>query len=74
MSASITSGTYPRAARSTSGGLPAQGLGARLWRALTRAGAHRAHPELMRMARLKAQTDPVLAQQLRDAARELMQS
>lgn len=72
MSASITSGTYPRAARSTPGGL--QRFGAAVWQALFTAGTHRAHPELLRMATLKAQSDPALARQLRTAARDLMQA
>lgn len=72
MSASITSGTYPRASRSTPSGL--QRFGAAIWQGLFAIGAHRAHPELMRMARLKAHSDPALARQLRDAARELMQA
>ena len=42
MSASITSGTYPSAARSTSSGL--QRFGAAVWQALFTVGAHRAHP------------------------------
>lgn len=70
MSASIPSGTYPRATLSAPLGL--QRFGAAVWQALFTIGAHRAHPELMRMARLKAHSDPALARQLRDAARELM--
>ena len=73
MSASITSGTYPRATRrSTPGGV--QRFGTAVWQALFTLGAHRAHPELMRMAALKAHSDPALAQQLRTAARDLMQA
>ncbi len=72
MSASITSGTYPRASRSTRGGL--QRFAAAVWRGLFTIGTHRAHPELMRMARLKAHSDPAMAQQLRDAARDLMKA
>ena len=72
MSASITSGTHPRASRSTSSGL--KRFGAAIWRGLFTIGAHRAHPELLRMARLKAHSDPALARQLRDAARDLMQA
>lgn len=71
MSASITSGTYPRANRSASGGLRRTGLA--VWQALLQAGARRAQPELLRMARLKAHSDPALARQLREAARDLMQ-
>jgi hypothetical protein len=70
MSASITSGTHPRASRSRAGGL--QRFGAAVWQAMLTLGAHRAYPELMRMARLKAHSDPALARQLRDAARDLM--
>jgi hypothetical protein len=69
MSASVTSGTYPRAARSATGGL--QGFGHGLWMALARAGARRAQPELLRMASLRALSDPAMAAQLRAAARDL---
>lgn len=70
MSASITSGTYPRAARITPGGLRRTGLA--VWRALQQASARRAQPELLRMAQLKAHSDPALARQLREAAQDLM--
>lgn len=72
MSASITSGTYPRATRANSSSL--QRVGAAVWQTLYKAGAQRAHPELLRMAALKAQSDPALALQLRTAARDLMQA
>ncbi len=72
MSASITSGTYPRATRTTSGGLRRTGLA--VWQALLQAGARRAHPELLRMAQLKSHSDPALARQLREAARDLLQA
>ncbi len=72
MSVSITSGTYPRAGRSTPSGL--RRVGAAIWQGLFTIGAHRAHPELMRIARLKAHSDPALARQLRDAAQELMKA
>lgn len=71
MSASITSGTYPRATRSAPGGLRRAGLA--VWQAMVQAGARRAQPELLRMAQLKAHSDPALARQLRAAARDLMQ-
>ena len=71
MTSSITSGTYPRAVHATTpGGL--QRFGGDLWRALRQVGTHRVHPELMRMARQKADTDPALAEQLREAARSML--
>ena len=70
MSASITSGSHPRASRPARSGL--QRVGAAIWQGLFSIGAHGAHPELLRMARLKAHSDPALARQLRDAARDLM--
>lgn len=72
MSASITSGTYPHARRSTPGGLTR--LGAAIWHALQTAGARRAHAEMLRLARTRAESDPALARQLRAAARDLLQA
>ena len=73
MSTSVTSGTYPRAALPVQhgpGGL--QRSAAAVWQFLVHAGAHRAQPELLRLAQRHQRRDPALAQQLRDAARDLM--
>lgn len=72
MSASITSGTYPRAASHglATGGLRAVGLS--IWNTLAQVGAYRARPELLRLARLHEASDPALARSLRGAAEHLM--
>ncbi len=76
MSASITSGTYPRASTrstpATSGG-PAHAAAA-LWQFLVRLGASRAQPELMRLSRRHALDNPALSRQLREAADHLLHS
>lgn len=71
MSASITSGTYPRASQTfASGGLRAVGLS--IWNTLAHVGAYRARPELLRLARLHEASDPALAGRLRSAADQLL--
>lgn len=50
--------------------LPLQGVGRAVWHALHRIGLRRAAAELDRLADRRALGDPVLARQLRAAARE----
>lgn len=76
MSTSVTSGTYPRARSARTPALPRglQQVGTRVWAVLCDLANHRAYPELMRLSRLQAQSNPVLSQQLREAAQNLMKS
>lgn len=85
MSASITSGTYPRASVRNTPATPATpattatpgGLAhaaAAVWRFLVRLGASRAQPELMRLSRRHALRNPALSRQLREAASHLLHS
>ena len=69
MSASITSGTYPRAQSHNS--IWSRATQA-VWQFLARMGARRAQPELLRLSRLHAETNPALSRQLRGAARNLL--
>lgn len=71
MSASITSGTYPRAAKSPVGGLAApfrQGA-SKAWNFLISLGAQRARRQLYRLADQYQIANPVLARSLRKSAR-----
>lgn len=69
MSATLTSGTYPRRTTKTmSQGLAA--FGRRLWAALMAAGQRRAAPHLEALALQYQDSDPALAAHLRRAARE----
>lgn len=71
MSASITSGTFPRPAR------PAASTGRHflrgLWRVLQDLGARRARHHLEQLARQHDASNPALAQQLRQAARHTLE-
>jgi hypothetical protein len=67
MSASITSGTYPRAGHSTA--LPLRRWAHAVWHALLQAGQARAVPHLLQLARDYEHSDPQLAAQFRRAAR-----
>ncbi len=72
MSASITSGTYPRAGARSSAASPVRSAANAVWRFLVRLGAARAQPELLRLSRLHAQTNPALSRQLKAAAHSLL--
>lgn len=74
MSASITSGTYPRAAtrRRAGNGLSLRGLGQGLWAKLVAVGASRAAPQLNLLAVQYDTSNPELARLLRRAAREAL--
>ncbi len=77
MSASITSGTYPRATRATrptrptlEGAVaPFRRAALTTWNFLCGLGAQRARGQLYRLAAHHEITDPALARSLRDAAR-----
>jgi hypothetical protein len=73
MSASITSGTYPRASRSSAGGraAPFRQAVLKVWQVLLGLGAHRARRHLHRLADHHQITDPALARSLRDSARHV---
>ncbi|MDT7838765.1 hypothetical protein [Aquabacterium sp. OR-4] len=75
MSASLTSGTYPRAGASH-GPLAAVSSsfarwGGVLWRGLTALGASRARAHLLSVAAQYEHTNPSLARQLRDSVGEI---
>lgn len=76
MSASITSGTYPRATRSTFGGRPAPFRQAALkaWNFMIGLGAQRARRHLYALADHYAVIDPALARSLRESARHVGES
>ncbi|MBL8350565.1 MAG: hypothetical protein JNL87_09640 [Burkholderiaceae bacterium] len=67
MSASMTSGTYPRAAR-PGNKLFLRGLNA-VWAFLRDLGIQRARQHLNQLAAQREALDPALARMLRDAAR-----
>lgn len=69
MSASITSGTFPLAARQRA--RPIQHALAAAWQGLQRLGAGRARDQLQRLASQVQTADPALARALRDSARHL---
>jgi len=68
MSATLThpSGSYPRRASARTG----TGIGQRLWNALLLLGAARARPHLEQLARQHQSSNPEMARQLRQVARE----
>jgi hypothetical protein len=71
MSASITSGTYPRASRSSFSGraAPLRQSALKVWGFLLELGAQRARRHLFRLADHYQITDPALASSLRESAR-----
>ena len=71
MSASITSGTYPRATRTTFGGraVPYRQWASKAWNFLLGLGAQRARRHLYRLADHYPSADPALARSLRESAR-----
>ena len=71
MTASITSGTYPRPARPQSS--PWRRLSRGLWHFLQDLGARRARHHLYQLASQHALSNPGLARQLREAARHSME-
>jgi hypothetical protein len=73
MSASITSGTYPRAAGSPVGGraAPFRRSASKAWKFLLGLGAQRARRQLYRLAEHYQVADPALAQSLRESARHV---
>lgn len=73
MSASITSGTYPRATRATFGGraAPFRHAALKTWHFLLGLGAQRARRHLHRLADHYQIIDPALARSLRDSARHV---
>lgn len=70
MSATLTSGTYPR--RSSTRSLPAVGLFQQLWQALVAMGQRRAAAHMAVLAAQHRHTNPALAAELREAARGVM--
>lgn len=70
MSATLThpSGSYPR--RPSASTRSGSTFGTRLWNALLQLGAARARPHLEQLARQHEVSDPELARQLRQVARD----
>jgi hypothetical protein len=68
MSASIASGTYPRAGTLTFGRPSSRSFGSRVWHFLAEIGRSRAAPQLRMLASEYENSDPELAARLRRAA------
>lgn len=73
MSASITSGTYPRASRSAPGGstAPLRRAVGKVWAIQVGLGEQRGRRHLLRLADKYQFSDPALARSLRESARHL---
>ena len=76
MSASITSGTYPRATRTSFVGraAPFRQSALKVWHFMIGLGEQRARRHLFRLADHYQITDPALARSLRESARHVGES